>query len=340
MTFDANDPASDPPILAELGVHRLPVPVPFKNAGGPVNVHLIDNPDGSLTLFDAGLGTEEGQTAIREGFRRLGRRFDEVRDVIVSHGHIDHYGAAWMFVEAGARVWIHPLDENKVMRHGRWMDRDAEQYSAYLRKLGLSDAQLASMRAMAGSTGRYAKPVPAVSHLADRKTFPFRAFTAEVLHMPGHTPGLVCLYDREHQLLFADDHLLARVSPNPLIELGPNGETDKFRALSSYLESARKVRALDVDWVMPGHGPPFQGHREVIDTLVGFYGRRQQKLLDALNGGPKTAAALLTALFARDRPGEMYLMLSEVVGNLEVLEDTGQVVRSDIGGVYLYRRAH
>ena len=57
--------------------------------------------------------------------------------------------------------------------------------------------------------------------------------------MPGHTPGLLCLYDRARRLLFSDDHLLEKVSPNPLIELGPNGEEGCFRPLLAYLDERR-----------------------------------------------------------------------------------------------------
>ena len=64
--------------------------------------------------------------------------------------------------------------------------------------------------------------------------------------MPGHTPGLLCLYDREHRLFLSDDHLLEHVSPNPLIELGPDGQED-WRPLVAYLESVGRLHALDVD---------------------------------------------------------------------------------------------
>ena len=195
------------------------------------------------------------------------------------------------------------------------------------------------MKLSAGATGRYAQPLASVEHLSDGQRFQFARFNAEILHMPGHTPGLVCLYDREHRILFADDHLLARVSPNPLLELGPNGEEDKFRSLSTYLASARKVRELAVDWVLPGHGPPFQDHRALIDSLFGFYDQRQAKIISALRQGPKTAVELIPVLFPRSRPGETYLMLSEVVGNLEVLEEQGRVSRTLSGSTFLYRPA-
>ncbi len=338
MVAPAQSETPDPPILATLGVLRLAIPVPFMAAGGPVNVLLIDNPDGSLTLFDSGLGTAEAIAVLRQGFERAGRKIAQVRDVIVSHGHIDHYGAAHLFVEeAGARVWIHPADETKVLR-GRWLDRDPGRYAAYLARLGLDPDFIEPLKKMVGSTGKYARPLEAVSHLSHGQKFAFAKFEGEILHMPGHTPGLVCLHDPAHKVLFADDHLLARVSPNPLIELGPKGEEDKFRALSAYFESAAKVRAMDLDWVVPGHGPPFQGHRKLIDSLMEFYRKRQEKLLAALEGGEKTALELLFTLFPRTNVQELYLMLSEVVGNLEVLEDQGRVRRSMEKDVYRFAR--
>ncbi|MFN7133303.1 MAG: MBL fold metallo-hydrolase, partial [Myxococcales bacterium] len=141
------------------------------------------------------------------------------------------------------------------------------------------------------------------------------------------------------RVLFADDHLLARVSPNPLIELGPAGEADKFRALVSYFASIRKVRALPLEWILPGHGAPFRGHEEVIDSLLAFYEKRQGRLLAALAGGAKTPYELVTALFGGARTLALYLMLSEVVGNLEVLEDAGRVRRVPDEVPYRYASA-
>ena len=43
--------------LTRLGVHRIPVPVPFPEAGGPANVYVIEEEGGGVALFDAGIGT-------------------------------------------------------------------------------------------------------------------------------------------------------------------------------------------------------------------------------------------------------------------------------------------
>ncbi len=177
-----------------------------------------------------------------------------------------------------------------------------------------------------------ARPLEHVEKLEPGTTLDFARFSAEVLHLPGHTPGLVCLWDEEHRLLFSDDHLLERVSPNPLLDL-EDGLEPRHKALVEYVHSAKKVRALPVELVAPGHAEPFSGHVELIDRLLGFYELRQQKILTFLTEtGPQTPAQIAPRIFPRAKEHQLYLTLSEVMGNLEVLEEMGRVVRSTAGG--------
>jgi hypothetical protein len=97
------------------------------------------------------------------------------------------------------------------------------------------------------------------------------------------------------------------------------------------------VRALPVELVAPGHGPPFSGHVERIDAQLSLYARRQRRLLELLREhGPLTAAALGPLLFPRASRGQLLLVLGEVVGNLEVLEDQGLVQRRAVSGLWRF----
>ena len=154
--------------------------------------------------------------------------------------------------------------------------------------------------------------------------------------MPGHTPGLLCLHAPAQGLLLAADHLLEKVSPNPLIELGPGGEEGYFRPLVAYLASVERTRALEVDLVLPGHGPPFAGHRAVIDRLVGFYGKRQERIRALLAAGPRTAWEVARELFPTVPVAQTFLIISETIANLEVMEARGELRRSLVDGVYRF----
>lgn len=327
--------------LAELGIWRIPVPIPFPQAGGPVNVYLLEEEDGGLCLFDAGLGSPEAQAALEAGFARLGRSFEEIRRIVVSHGHVDHYGNAQTLVErAGGAVPVlaHAADLGKIAASGpRWRDR-APAYGAHLLRLGVPGEALARLASEVGGGYDLARRVKEVRAVAPGERLRFLRFEAELLHMPGHTPGLLCLWDEEHRIFLADDHLLERVSPNPIIELGPGGEEGFFRPLVAYLESVARLRALPVELVLPGHGPPFGDHAAVIDRLVGFYAQRQERILALLADGPRTGWEVTAALFPRARPGDLFLAVSEAVANLEVLEARGAVAREEEAGGVRFRR--
>ena len=334
-----NFPLSDS-TLAALGVQRVPVPVPFVEAGGPANVYVIEERDGGLALFDAGLGSPSGGAALREGFARLGRQVSEVRRIFVSHGHVDHYGyARTVQEESGAAVFCHARDRDKLT----WRDRSPQRldsFALYLHRLGAQQELLDSVREMARQIVRYARPLEQVEDLLPGMRLSFARFSAEVLHLPGHTPGLVCLWDAEHALLFSDDHLLERVSPNPLLDLedGPGEDgRPRHRALAEYLRSAGRVRSLPIKLVAPGHGEPFSEHVALIDRLLGFYAKRQAKILELLARAPMTATELAPKVFPRASARQLYLVLSEVVGNLEVLEDRGEIVRTERDGRWVFQ---
>jgi glyoxylase-like metal-dependent hydrolase (beta-lactamase superfamily II) len=321
--------------LASLGVTRVPVPVPFVEAGGPANVYVIEEADGGVALFDAGIGTKEGRDALLAGFREIGRSLGEIRRIFISHGHIDHYGYARAAQEeSGAPVYCHPRDHAKVTGRGR-SAQALELYADFLERLGAPREMLAHVRVHFQDTQRMARPLESVEPLADGDRLRFARFSAEVLHLPGHTPGLVCLWAAEQKVLFSDDHLLERVSPNPLLDLEGKAEPE-HKALCAYVRSTRKVRELPVSLVAPGHGEPFAGHAEVIDRLLHFYDRRQALILDLLREGDATPAALAPRVFPRAKPSQLYLVLSEVMGNLEVLEEQGKVHRHEREGRILF----
>ncbi len=319
--------------LEPLGIKRLAVPIPFLEAGGPVNVYAIRDGHDRWALFDCGLGTTEALSSLERSAEAAGVDLTKLSRLFVSHGHIDHYGNAQTLAErSGATVHIHPFDQEKIAGDARWSTLIRRESEFFVR-LGVPPAVLESLADSAIDSSKWARRVDAsrVKPLADGMRLEFEAFSAEVLHTPGHTPGLVCLWASGPRVLFADDHILARVSPNPLIDLSFGSGEKKFRALEAYFASARRVMALDVDVVLPGHGPLFRGHRALLDSLFAFYGRRQERLFDRLAREPASVYDLVDTLYPNASINRLFLMLSEVLGNVEVLESSGRIRRRDDG---------
>ncbi len=323
--------------LGELGIFRIPIPVPFRQAGGPANAYVIEEEHG-LLLFDTGLGTALAQVALGQGLARTGHRFEEVDRIILSHGHIDHFGAAaWVLEQIGhaVPVLIHRADADKVLESGDDWPALLTRSRGYFSRLGVPPAELDETIATLRGSAALGRRLASVAPLVPGESFRCRHVSVEVLHMPGHTPGLCCLYDRDHRLLLSADHLLEQVSPNPLMELS---EPVSSRPLITYFQSIDRLRSFAIDLVFTGHANPFGSPVEVMDSLSAFYERRQSKILEALQDGPLTVYQVMKELFCFSGGFELVLMVSEALGNLEALEDRGRIERITDGDIIRFRR--
>src|SRR5215471_199336 len=94
-----------------MKIHRITVPTPFYV--GPVNVYLIQ--EEPLTLIDAGPRDPVSLEALRSGLASLGHKLSDIKRIIISHAHADHYGLARVVIdESGATAYIHEWDAPTV----------------------------------------------------------------------------------------------------------------------------------------------------------------------------------------------------------------------------------
>ncbi len=326
---------TDPP----KGVHAIRTPTIFPDVP-TVNSYLIENP---LTLVDGGLNTADAWKALQGQVHALGYKPEQIRRVLISHGHPDHFGLAEKVrTLAGAEVFVGEIESDKLTQN---MQERAQQsgslYMEYLRRLGIGDETLTVMRMMGEMNQSIAPTVKKVSTLKEGDRIAFDNFELDVLHTPGHTRGIICYYEPERKFLFSSDHLLQETSPNPVIELGPEGEADytnKFKSLITYYRQIRRVGDMELSCVLPGHGLPFHGHEEVIDSLLLFYQRRQLKIWNVMRDlGPSTVIQIGVKMFPKAIGIAGFLVASELLGNLEVMESVDAVSCEFDGKHYLYR---
>jgi glyoxylase-like metal-dependent hydrolase (beta-lactamase superfamily II) len=81
--------------------------------------------------------------------------------------------------------------------------------------------------------------------------------------------------------LFASDHVLPRINPN--ISVWPE---ETVKPLRDHLDSLARVRALEVDEVLPAHEWRFRGLTERADSIAAHHGHRLAELLDAVTRQP------------------------------------------------------
>lgn len=200
-----------------------------------MNVYLIEDDGGGVTVFDGGVASMT--RAVAAAAHGLGG----VNRVVLGHGHPDHRGIA---PGLAAPVLCHPADRADSEGDG-----------------GRSYFDYARLRP-------YARPVfPRLLDLWDGGPVPVAGTVEEgeevsgfrVVHLPGHAPGLIALLREADGVALTSDcfytldpetggHGRPRV-PHPAF----NRDTEGARA------SIRKLAALRPSVAWPGHAEPVCG---------------------------------------------------------------------------------
>ena len=190
-----------------------------------------------LTLIDTGLaGRAERIFADMEG---IGRRPEDLRQIVITHCHNDHIGSLADVVErTNAQVLVHALDAPVVR---------GEQPPAGPNPRG-------AWRAVAPLLALF--PNRIATTRVDRELAGGDEIDldggARVVHTPGHTPGSVSIYLPARRLLFAGDAAANAFGLGP--PSGPFGLFNDDHAQAR--ESFRKLAQLDFDVACFGHGRP------------------------------------------------------------------------------------
>lgn len=303
------------------GVHIYLIPV--ETFPRHVNNLYLVQAGSSSTLFDVGSPAPSTREELGRAGLVLAQIYGErdalerVTDVVISHGHIDHFGGLAAF-SGRARVHVHELDQRVVTGFEERVALTALELGRFLERAGTADAD-ALVEMYAATKGIY-RSLP-VDHLLEEHG---RVNGWTVHHAPGHCPGQVCL--QVENVLLTADHVLSRITPHQSPEaLTPSA------GLGTYLESLDKIRRLGgIDLALPGHEAPITALVERIDEIVAFH---RQRLADVQQrcAEPHTIDELALSLFGPQRSYGRLLALLETGAHVEWLHQRGrlEVVESE-----------
>jgi glyoxylase-like metal-dependent hydrolase (beta-lactamase superfamily II) len=154
---------------------------------------------------------------------------------------------------------------------------------------------------------RFGVPVGSFDTLADGDTFgPF-----DVLHVPGH----------------ADDHLVFVAGRTAFTGDAVLGQGSVFVSgrLREYLDGLRRLRALDLERLCPGHGDEVADPNAKLDAYLAHREERERRLLEALAAGAQSEDELLDAAWA-DAPAEVRPFAAQSLrAHLEKLREEGRL---------------
>ena len=297
------------------GLWAVPVPAP----GNPIRFtycYVIPADQGAIVL-DPGADSAESWRTLTGALDRLG--VTSVQGIVVSHFHFDHWQladrlssafGAWVALSRAEYSWIAALEGADLAMEAR------ERFRSW----GVPAGEVEELVATEdyGEGLHYGTPdllfedgetVPGIPGL-------------RVLVTPGHSPGHLCLYDEDRDLVFSGDHVLPRITP--YVAMNPYGPANPLRG---YLDSLHRLRRYASAEVLPAHEYRFTGLPERITELETAVAHRLREVREAVArdrlASPWAVAHQLTwsRNWQRFNPQARKMALSETVAHLALLAE-------------------
>ena len=122
-------------------------------------------------------------------------------------------------------------------------------------------------------------------------------FTLEAVHTPGHASNHLCFRHAASNWLVTGDHVIdgSTVVINP-----PDGN------MKDYIEALKRLREMECDALLPGHGDRIDDPGRVIDWIIEHRLKREAKVLAALHANPGLSSHALVPHVYEDVPGHLY----------------------------------
>ncbi|HEV2347871.1 MAG TPA: MBL fold metallo-hydrolase [Actinocrinis sp.] len=210
-----------------------------------VNSYLVVD-GGGVTIIDAGL--PRYWNLLNGELERIGLTLDDVRALILTHGDTDHIGfAAQLSREKGIPAYLHPADDGRA----RLEVKKPNSGWGPIKVGPLAGFLWYSAR----EGGLRIRPVGELRPVEDGQVLDVPG-SPRIIHTPGHTPGSVAVHVAAVDALFVGDTMTTR---NVLTGVtGPKPAPFTLEPQQA-LASLDHIEAVDATWVLPGHGPAWDG---------------------------------------------------------------------------------
>ena len=297
----------------DAGIRRVTLPLPTRP--GHVHAYLLPGDDG-WTLVDTGLGLPDAKERWASELAELP---GPVRQIVVTHFHPDHVGAAADLVElTGAPVAQGRVDYEQCRLV--WDGNDwADVLVDWFRRHGVPDEvmrELIEQGALWRPFIRFQRD-PQLLDPGDHVDG-WRAVAA-----PGHADGQLMLV--RDDVLVAADHVLDPISPT--VGLWPRSRPDP---LGDYLGALEATIALDARVALPGHGEPILDPSARARALIAHHAERLAATAAALGDAPQTGYEVSFPLFGDDlKPAARRFAVAETLSHLERLVLEGGARRTE-----------
>ncbi len=277
-------------------------------------VYLLDL-DTQRILIDAGSGLPTSVEGLEEGVKSLDYRLEDLTYILLTHGHIDHFGGiAPLRQRTSARIGIHELDWQTVSRHEGRLALISRRLETFLAQAGVESDVRRQMLQMYQLTKAFYHSVE-VDFTYEAQGMALQGM--QMLHVPGHCPGHVVM--RFEDVLFSGDMLLNGSTPHQAPEsilpsMGIEHYLHSLERMRPWLQTSRLV--------LGGHHAPIENPLDLLERTRQRLARRLLQVLHAFES-PQTIAEATFLIYGEKEGYERLLVLEKMGAYVEYLYQRG-----------------
>lgn len=306
---------SNKPREVARGIYHIELPTPIPV--GPVNIYLIAGE--CLTLFDTGPLTDEAWQLLNQGMSEIGFDVSEIRQIVLSHAHLDHCGLTERIRRAsGARTLAHPLILPYITHDEKFMIYETQFFTNHYLECGVAEDSLDWIMQKRKELLEFTERSQIDECLYHQQPLP-NLPEWQVLYTPGHGQAHISLYRSEDRVMLGADILTKNGPAVASIEPSLDGTGSLPLTLVQYRTSLDLVSHMEVEILFSGHGEPITNHRELIRERLQRHWHRVNKIIAVLKEGEKTAFELTVRIFPHVPHEKIILILVETVSHIEML---------------------
>jgi len=278
--------------------------------------------------------------AMRSGISELELDMTKT-DVLSTHLHHDHNGLIPQIISKTSKVYMGRIDRELFIKSMTDNDAHWSIAEAKYQQEGYPLEELARTRLENPARKYRPSGLFDILPLDDGDTVSCGELQWKVILTPGHTPGHICLYEPNHKILIAGDHVLFDITPNI------TWWNEMEDSLSSYLESLENVFALEVNTALTGHRSNEGCFTTRILELQAHHADRLADVLDIVQEHPfisgydiasKMVWSIRSKSWTDFPPGQRWFAVGEAIAHIDHLVLLGELQRHHTNGINTYTR--
>jgi glyoxylase-like metal-dependent hydrolase (beta-lactamase superfamily II) len=311
--------------MANVWIH-IKLPLGNKFYLQDITVYLVRSNHGFI-LLDSGLNTGKAFSSMEKEFSRIGCGFQDIREIYITHYHLDHSGLATRLQNL-LSVNIHMTEEDKKILDylKAHLHEYPEKMGAFFDSFGVPHTTTNYLKKELDGFKQQLICPNRIVPIVDGEKIEIASGYLEIVPTPGHTPGHISFLLPEEGVLFGGDFILR----DEITHVGIYPYTVECNPLKDYLKTLKKVRTMDISMILPAHGEPIHEPDQRIDEVTAFIRNKIEDILHLLKKHPLNLSQVCDQGFRSCETGlnfYYFFILTLSLAYLRYLEEENLIVR-------------